>query len=55
MKEQQRLLRLLGGIIGLAWIPLFIYDWKLALLISLVLWSNNLLFYRFTEKGRQND
>ena len=30
-------------VVGIAWVPLFIWDWKIAGLILLVMWSNNLM------------
>lgn len=30
-------------IISLAWIPLFMWNWKVAGLIMLVMWANNLM------------
>ena len=36
------LLRILSGIIGIGWIPLILWNWKIAGCIFLVMFSNNL-------------
>lgn len=39
----KKYLTIASCIVGLAWIPLFIWDWKIAGLIMLVMWANNIM------------
>lgn len=36
-------LLILSGIVNIAWIPFFFYDWKIAGLVFLVMFGNNLM------------
>ena len=39
----KNILTIASLITGLAWIPLFMWDWKIAGLIMIVMWANNMM------------
>ena len=39
----KRILNITGVIVGLSWIYFFYLNWKIALCVVLVMWSNNLM------------